>query len=53
MVGMSSGFGTETEKLRFSDNFAGFSLYCWSVRVQVALGGDEVRVRRSQKLRGA
>ena len=53
MVGMSPGFGTETEKLEFSENFDGLSLYGWSVRVKVAPGSVELRQRKSQKLRGS
>ena len=53
MVGMSLGFGTKTEKLRFCNNSDAFSLYSWSVRVQVAPGGVELRPRRSQEPRGS
>ena len=53
MVGMSPGFGRETEKLQFSDNSGCFSNYCWSNCVQVAPGGVELRPRRFQELRGS
>ena len=48
---MSPGFGAETGKFRFSDIFTVCSHLCWSVGLQVAPGGVELRSRRSQEVR--